>query len=94
MARRTIQLRWHGRCSFCRCELAAGATATFDDISREITCDRCMHGLPAAAEPAPPVPRSTTPRPRRRAETATERERIKALISDARAALDAVHQAG
>jgi hypothetical protein len=93
MARRLIELRWHGRCVRCRSELGAGEPAAFDDRSHEITCTRCLSGLPPR-EPALPAEHSTpSRRPSPQPRDPQQRDEVRRLIADARAALDAARRA-
>jgi hypothetical protein len=78
MTSRSIQLRWDGRCRLCGRRLRAGQMASFDDLSRQLTCLPC-----AAAEPG------SAARHSRRA----ERTEVRTLIAEARAALDAARRA-
>ncbi len=107
MARRSIQLRWHGRCCACRGELAVGETAQFDDVSRELTCSECLGGTrwpaspdraSAAAQKAAEPPESgasagvrAPQAPLRRGDA--DRSQVRAMIADARAALAASRHA-
>jgi hypothetical protein len=78
MASRSIQLRWDGRCRLCGRRLHAGQTASFDDVSRQLTCLACT-----AADAG-----STAEHSRR-----AERTQVRTLIAEARAALDAARRA-
>ena len=73
MASRSIQLRWPGRCHLCSARLAPGQTASFDEVSRQLTCMSCI---------------ATAPGSRARRSRRAEREHVRALIAEARAALD------
>lgn len=77
MASRSIQLRWDGRCSRCFIHLRVGATAVFDDTSRRITCLACHRADPGSTA-------------RRRGRK--ERDQVRQLIAEARAALDDAHR--
>lgn len=91
MARRSIELRWQGRCSVCLRPLGAGELTLSDDRSHDLVCLACS-AEQHRADTTEADRRRT--RPARRAETAAERVRIRALIADARAALDAARRAG
>lgn len=83
MSAHPIQLRWPGRCHLCCARLPVGDRALFDPASRDLTCYRCADGeLPLFAPP--PVRRPSE----------AERARIKALIAETRAVLDASRRAG
>jgi hypothetical protein len=85
-----IELRWRGRCTRCATELAAGELARFDDVTHEISCldcqDRARVSRVAAAKATSSPPPSPHP-------SEAERRRIRALIADARAALDGARRA-
>ena len=93
MGVRSIQLRRRGRCHSCRTELWAGDTAYYDDAARRVTCRSCAMGdrptLPFDGRRATPAPEASAAR----RPSAAERERVKALIADARAALAASRHA-
>jgi hypothetical protein len=93
MAHRTIELRWHARCCRCLAELGVGETARFDDVSHEITCDDCAAGRPHE-RPSTLPPRWAPTNATRQRQSELERQRVKALIGEARAALDAARRAG
>lgn len=86
MARRLIQLRWQGRCCVCLAELAAGDDAVYDEVAREVTCSACATGAVRAQVAA-------HQRPARPTRKAREDERIRSLIAEARAKLDAARKA-
>jgi hypothetical protein len=67
-----------------------GATADFDPVCRELTCARCADGQLPLPLPDPPAPSGTSMRVRG---TADERARIRALIDEAKAALQAGRRA-
>lgn len=74
MALRSIQLRWPGRCVLCHHDLPAGTLALFDAATHEISCIDCP----------------TTPAQRTQARgSEAERDRIRHLIEDTRAMLQA-----
>jgi hypothetical protein len=73
----------------CRVALAAGDVAAFDSVTRELRCVRCLAAYNAGHEPER-TDRTGASRARRQAEA--ERDRIKALIADAREALDRARQ--
>ena len=82
MALRSIQLRWPGRCVLCQHDLPAGTLALFDAATHEISCLDC---------PTTPAHRSQV---RSHESTEAERDRLRHLIGDARAALAAARRAG
>jgi hypothetical protein len=85
MAMHTIELRWRGRCCRCRAELGAGEIARFDDRTHEVSCFDCGERAEAAALAAALRLRGTSDvHP---PHTEAERERVRALIADARSAL-------
>lgn len=86
MARRLIQLRWHGRCCVCLAELAAGEDAVYDQVAHEVTCKACASGETQARVAA-------HQRPVRTSRTVRERDEIRALIKETRAKLDAARHA-
>ena len=93
MGVRSIQLRRRGRCHRCRTELWAGDAAYYDDAARRVTCRGCAMGdrptLPfEGRRTASPQDAAAGRRP-----SAADRERVKALIADARAALAASRHA-
>jgi hypothetical protein len=94
MASRTIQLRWHGRCCLCRVELGARETAAFDDVTRELTCMACIDDARDEARSVQPPAAPQPVRPRHYRPPVTDRAQVKALIADARAALESVHDTG
>lgn len=80
MASRAIHLRWPGHCSECGGAIRAGVLAVWDDATHDVTCLDCVgHEGYSLRPPTPPE---------------VERERIRELIREARAALDAGRRAG
>lgn len=94
MASRTIQLRWHGRCCLCRVELGAHGVAAFDDVTRELTCMDCVDDAQDEARSVDPPAAPPARAPRRYRPPRTDRAQVKALIADARAALESVQATG
>jgi hypothetical protein len=90
MGVRTIELRWRGRCSRCRSLLGAGEVAHYDDATHEISCVDCRARARTSAR-AVAERRAAQPGPGVRARS--ERERVQALIADARAALEQARHA-
>ena len=90
MGMHAIELRWRGRCVRCAAELAAGELARFDDISHEISCLDCKDRARVARIAAAKKLASPPPTPR---QSQAERRRIRALIADARAALEQASEA-
>ncbi|MDP1819345.1 MAG: hypothetical protein Q8K58_05550 [Acidimicrobiales bacterium] len=87
MARsRSIVLRRTGRCRRCRSAIPVGASAYFDSTTHELTCVDCRLGSPGRRRRRP----AQLPLP---LQGPDEQARIKMLIADARAQLDAARHA-
>jgi hypothetical protein len=85
MGTRTIELRWRGRCARCHTPLGAGEVAHYDDATHEISCVDCGARARTAARAL--AARPTVPH------TDAERDRVRQLIADARAALAQAREA-
>ena len=84
MGMHAIELRWRGRCARCAELLAAGELARYDDVSHQISCLDCDdRKRPRLTASPPPKPHHSE----------AERRRVRALIADARAALDGARRA-
>jgi len=86
MGERWIELRWRGRCSRCAAELGAGELARFDIETHAISCPDCDARAATAKRAAARRPSLIVDAPH---PSEAERQRVKRLIAEARAALHA-----